>query len=298
MTHCHFSGFLQLYPYESLASVLDKYRVFRLSSFDTLYANRESDFISESNIALIGGLNYEYYEEFEDEYNGNITRGPTMISFPSLYGTKIETETIASLFYEYSPGKVRLIQGTSGSEAAFYKLMSDKNLNILHLATHSYSSCDNNSINKSNRNSWHSISDYLLDFHVIVLSGANLADVYDDHEKNNLLTGYEISKLNLSNIKLVVLSCCGSNKDQLESSLETSWDLVSAFKIAGVRTILYALWDIPDESTVALMISFYRHLLKGESITDSLSKAKLEIRNNPKWSDFKSWAQFVLIDAI
>lgn len=296
--YCHFSGFFQGYPYESLPSVFEKFNIYRLSSFETLYKNNNSNYITEPNIALFGGL--DYFEDESETNNQNksfLTRDYAFASgFTYVPGTKQETDTIASYFYKYRPNSIRLIQGSQGNEDNFYKVISNKKLNILHLATHaiSYTIGNQDRYNYT----WHTIPSYLLDFNGIALSGANLAEDCYNHGCNNILTGSEISELDLSNLKLLVLSCCGSKNEVLQSfSIETPWNIVTAFKIAGVQTILFSLWDVEDESAATLMISFYRNLLNGNSIIASLSKAKLELRNNPKWSNPRYWAPYVLIDA-
>lgn len=294
--YCHFSGFLQGYPYESLSSVFEKFNIYRLSSFEILYKYNDSDFITEPNVALFGGLDYNE-DETDKFYDAILTRGFSP-SFPYVYGTKLETDTIASYFYNHRPKNIQLFQGSMGNESAFYEVTSNKHLNILHLATHAFSYKNVIDFNDSNH-SWHTIPNYLLDFNGIALSGANVTFEYADPKFNNIVTGSEIANLNLSNIELLTLSCCGSKEESLQLySMETPWNIVTAFKIAGVHTILYSLWEVEDESAATLMISFYRNLLNGNSITDSLSKAKLELRKNPKWNDPMYWASYVLIDAI
>ena len=101
----------------------------------------------------------------------------------------------------------------------------------------------------------------------------------------------DISQVQLR-AKLVVLSCCHSARGQVRA--EGVVGIARAFLGSGARSVLAALWAIPDEATIKLMSRFYEHLVRGESASESLHQAMKSMRNNG-YSDVRDWAPFILI---
>ena len=93
--------------------------------------------------------------------------------------------------------------------------------------------------------------------------------------------------------RLVVLSCCHSGRGQVKA--EGVVGIARAFMGAGARSVLVSLWAIDDEAILEFMRSFYHHLVKGRSASESLNLAMKCLRKSDKYSDVKYWAPFVLI---
>ena len=110
-------------------------------------------------------------------------------------------------------------------------------------------------------------------------------------EKDYLLTMADISQVQLR-AKLVVLSCCHSAQGHVRA--EGVIGIARAFLGSGARSVLVALWAIPDKATKELMSRFYEHLVRGESVSESLHQAMKWMRNNG-YSDIRDWAPFILI---
>ena len=110
-------------------------------------------------------------------------------------------------------------------------------------------------------------------------------------EKDYLLTMADISRVQLR-ANLVVLSCCHSAQGQVRA--EGVVGIARAFLGSGARSVLAALWAIPDEATEQLMSRFYEHLVRGESASESLYQAMKWMRNNG-YADVEKWASFMLI---
>ena len=70
--------------------------------------------------------------------------------------------------------------------------------------------------------------------------------------------------------------------------------IARAFLGSGARSVLVALWAIQDEATKHFMICFYKHLVRGESASESLHQATKWMRENG-FSDVEQWAPFMLI---
>ena len=101
--------------------------------------------------------------------------------------------------------------------------------------------------------------------------------------------------MNLRSCDLAVLSACETGLGKLGD--DGVYGLQRGFKNAGVHTLLMSLKNVYDSTTADLMISFYRHLLEGESKREALVKAQRELRDKG-YTDTKYWATFILLDAL
>ena len=110
-------------------------------------------------------------------------------------------------------------------------------------------------------------------------------------EEDYLLTMSDISKVHLR-AKLVVLSCCHSASGQVRA--EGVVGIARAFLGSGARSVLLALWAIPDEAMEQFMGRFYENLVRGESGSESVHQAMKWMRGNG-YSDVRCWAPFMLI---
>ena len=110
-------------------------------------------------------------------------------------------------------------------------------------------------------------------------------------EEDYLLTMSDIAQVQLR-AKLVVLSCCHSARGQIRA--EGVVGIARAFLGSGARSVLVALWAISDEATKQLMCRFYKHLVRGESASESLHQAMKWMRGNGS-NNVRDWAPFMLI---
>jgi CHAT domain-containing protein len=125
------------------------------------------------------------------------------------------------------------------------------------------------------------------DFHNPLFSGIATESDADDGE----LKVSELAQLDLRNTSLVVVSGCQSQLGRRNRGDDVV-GLTSAFMFAGSSSVVASLWNVDDEVTEELMISFYRHVKKGSTKAESLRLAELDIRQhhpNPYY-----WAGFVL----
>jgi len=116
----------------------------------------------------------------------------------------------------------------------------------------------------------------------LVLSRAGKADV--------VLAG-DIARLSLQGTRLVVLSACDTANGDLAPG-EAVASLRRAVELAGARSAVTALWQVPSAATTALMTAFYARLAQGESMGAALRGAKraLQAAGNPP----RAWAGFQL----
>ncbi|MBM3253410.1 MAG: CHAT domain-containing protein [Candidatus Omnitrophica bacterium] len=176
------------------------------------------------------------------------------------------TEVLEIMKY-FTTNKKTSFQGKRASE---YNLKNSKleDYQILHFATH----CIIND-SKPLRSS-------------IILSSS------EDSNEDGLIQAREVFNLKLC-AKLVVLSSCQSALGHLVRG-EGIEGLNRSFFYAGASCVLMTLWQTNDEASVFLMDRYYYYLTSGNSIADSLRKAKIEMLSNDKISHPYYWAPFIL----
>lgn len=191
-----------------------------------------------------------------------------------------------------------LYQDLSGTEKIFKKFSGYDKTKIVHLATHAFS---HDGLIHSN-----CLSNCLLNHNAIAFSGAAsflFGEEIKPQKEDGVLFGGEIVQLDFSMLSLLTLSTCQpiSVKGMTVSNYTDSpWDLVKAFKMSGVNTILYSLWNVDDEATSYLMVEFYKNLMNGNNKQEALRIARecVRLQKEKGWDNPRYWASFVLIDAI
>ena len=110
-------------------------------------------------------------------------------------------------------------------------------------------------------------------------------------KEDYMLTMADVSRVKVR-AKLVVLSCCHSGSGEIRA--EGVIGIARAFLGSGARSVLVALWAISDKATEQLMSRFYKHLVEGESASESLHQAMKWMRKNGL-TKVSEWASFTLI---
>lgn len=131
----------------------------------------------------------------------------------------------------------------------------------------------------------------------LTFSGANYywrGGIPASYREDGVLTGLEISQLDLRTVKLVTLSACETGLGDLTEN-EGNLGLQRAFKLAGVRYLLVSLWEVPANITARLVNQFYRNWLSGEALPDALEHAQIDIRLHAEAAPY-FWAGFVLVE--
>jgi CHAT domain-containing protein len=173
--------------------------------------------------------------------------------------TRREVKRIAKAWTAARQEPVELLYGADASEDRLKAEAPGKR--VIHLATHGYflqdSSASGSTGDGAGRNLSPSVRNPLLKSGLF-LAGANQrgevsgrADVDD-----GILTAFEVSAMNLLGNQWVVLSACESGLGEVKAG-EGVWGLRRAFQMAGARTVISALWSIPDKQTVSIMEQLY-----------------------------------------
>lgn len=119
---------------------------------------------------------------------------------------------------------------------------------------------------------------------------------YPEEEEFRLFTP-ELVFQNLEGVELVYLSACetGSGK---QSSSEGLISLARSFAIAGADQLVISQWVSEDQVSGFLSSRFYYHAEKGNTYSNSLRLAKLDLLDDPKMAQFHHpfyWTNYRII---
>ena len=293
-------------------ALCDKFKLVRVSSTNKISKVKETDKPTFNSSVLYGGIKYnetlaemtKQSEQYTDGSSPSVVDGLVALrsisnrgNWGELNATKDEISKIQDILKKNGVSTIIMTE-TSANEESF-KALSGKSPNIIHLATHGYfiSSREKASVSSFlSQITPYSEKERYMQWSGLLMAGANNAwngKFALENVEDGILTADEISRLDLSNTQLVVLSACETAKGVIDP-VDGVYGLQLAFKRAGVGTIVMSLWKVPDEVTSLLMNSFYAALISGNEKHDSLKKAMYEVRK--KYKDPYYWAGFIILD--
>jgi len=214
-----------------------------------LLAPRES---APPSLLLVGDVNYGDSREWSP-----------------LPSTGVQIRSIAGSFEEVFPGQgVKELVKTQATRSEVRQYASQ--YRYLHFATHGFFEPEQRSARAANSQDDHSWAHKLWSrsdiagLHPGILSGLVLAGA-------KKLTALEVAELDLSKVELATLSACDTGEGKSAGG-EGLLGLQRAFQIAGARSVVASLWDVPADETRALMLDFYDNLWRTKG--RKLSKAE------------------------
>lgn len=256
--------------------LFDKYPLYRVSSTKELCKTPQKH--KNQMMAIFGDIAYQ--AEAADKRGSRNEEAADTKNLGKLDNTKAEIENISKIFKK----KVRIdsYSQDKASELAFRRL-SGTGVTMLHIASHGlYIAPKRATEQEAMRGS-------LLAFCGYNLMGTDLTN-------DGRVTAEDVSKMNLRDCEMVVLSACKTGLG--EKGSDGIFGLQRGFKNAGVGTIVMSLRNVHDEATAQLMTAFYRELATGSTKRDALKKAMSEIRSIDKYKKAEYWASFILLDAL
>jgi CHAT domain-containing protein len=142
---------------------------------------------------------------------------------------------------------------------------------------------------------------YILNEHSEMLSGFPLApeatNSTHDPSLDGFLQSYEIYRMNLRRLRLVVLSACSTGIERNYSG-EGAVSAVRPFLVGRVPTVVASLWSVDSDASADLMVNFHKYRRReSQSVTQALKHAQLEMLQDPdtRLHHPYYWAPFVVI---
>jgi CHAT domain-containing protein len=182
------------------------------------------------------------------------TSGGLVMAVPDRHAPGIERE---ARFIAATLPSSRLLLGQEASVEAFRQ--NAPGLRLLHLASHGLHRSDSP-----------------------FFSSLQLAD--------GRLSLFDLQTLDL-NVDIVTLSACHTGM-AVSTAGDERIGLMRGFLVAGVRTLMAALWEIDDEATLQFMQIFYERAKAGESVVSSMQAAMQNLRERHPHPFF--WAPFMV----
>lgn len=254
----------------------EQFEVYRLSSTKELCYKRKK--CKVQNVALFGDVDYNDDSGGSKEVMVSVENMRSVAGdnvFGHLGNTLREVDEIQAMLKEEKIKNVESFKAGDAGSSVFFKL-AGSNVNWIHIATHgAYKKDDARTDSDAMNNSF------------LVFAGANF-------DSRAIVTAAEISKMNLRNCDMVVLSACETGLGKLGT--DGVFGLQRGFKNAGANTLLMSLRPVHDASTADLMIFFYRNLMNGLSKREALISAQKQLRNSG-YTNASHWASFILLDA-
>ncbi len=288
--------------------LIDKYDLFFMNNTKNIVDKTSSkNQITTKSIALYGGISYDVncakVVEVSNKYkiktksnfiiqndcvDSNIS---SIKKWDFIEGTLVETSDI-ELELKNKGWTTYLFNGAIANEESL-KNYSKKSPTVLHIATHGYfinktdaQSSIKNKFEASNNRLFH--SGLIFSGGNRVWTGGRNPSSVDD----GVLTAYEVMNLDLSSTELVVLSACETGLGDIKSG-EGVYGLQRSFQIAGAKSVIMSLWEVPDKETIELMKLFYKYWLEDFDKHNALKKAQLEL--SKKYKPFY-WGAFIMIE--
>jgi len=194
--------------------------------------------------------------------------------------------------------RVEVFTGGDATESRF-KALSGSGVEVVHVATHGFYWNERDlrrNRNLSFLNTGVDMEDRSLNRSGLLLAGVNRALNGDNKAfpDDGILTAKELSALDLSSVRLAVLSACQTGLGDITA--EGVFGLQRGLKKAGVQSILMSLWKVDDDATRILMSEFYTQISKGVPLREALTSARDHLRTVAGYDSPEYWAGFVLLD--
>ena len=300
---------LEAIPYGKGKILSDHYSLVRLSSTREL-CNKDNTISPYTTSVVYGGLQYSLSEEdmlsnsqlysyrstpVSDDY---LSRGgDTTSPWRFLPGTRAEAEAVSALLSSSNISST-LLTGAAGNEESF-KSLSGQAPSILHIATHGFylqnKDFATTTTAGNDARGQLQVQKSALKRSGLIMSGANPAWTEGrmlPNVEDGILTAEEISRLDLRNTSLAIISACDSGLGEINN--DGVEGLQRAFKAAGVNTLVVTLWKVDDAATELMMTEFYKNLTKGSPRREAFDLARSAVKT--KYPDPFYWAPFVMID--
>ena len=232
---------------------------YRLSSTRNLTQKRTTPKMESA--LLCGGIEYDATIQPYDKDNDVVAYrflAPQTTTIQNLPGTRKEVDSIYA--FRKNPND-KLLVSTDATDETFLRLLKN-HYDIIHLSTHGFYGGRigiYNDIKPLLGDESMSQSGLLFAGSANTLTDEN----FDENLFDGVLSATELSKQDLSQIELIVLSACQTGLGHLTD--DGIYGIKRGLKQAGAIAMILTLWSVNDYSSSLLMRFFYEELEKQSS---------------------------------
>jgi CHAT domain-containing protein/tetratricopeptide (TPR) repeat protein len=237
---------------------------------------------TKDKLCLFGGIEYNtdtnLLKKNISVYKNN-TGNTQSLLFKSTYrysflpGTLTEVTDIKNKAGLFTIGAT-VITGSNATEQSFKSISNNKSPSILHIATHGFF----NDAAKDSSSSWTKKINPLLKSGLLFAGAQHSINGNQlPGNEDGIATALEISDMQLTATKLVVLSACETALGDIQGD-EGVYGLQRAFRMAGAGKLVMSLWEVPDKETIQ------------QSFLLTQAAMKNKYRKSPE-----KWAAWVLV---
>ena len=188
----------------------------------------------------------------------------------ALPGTATEAALISPVLESYT-GKVPLRYEDRYALETIARSM--RRPRVVVFGTHGFFLGNDKLATNSSANTTDMISENPLARCGLLMAGCKATNAGKDTAGDDgVLTGMEIASLDLDETELVILSACETAVGSPRVG-EGVASLCQAFQLAGARTVVAALWSVPDRESALLINKFVEELAAGKSNSEAMQAA-------------------------
>ena len=252
-------------------------------------ANKGGKSATTQAALLIGGVRYDGEASTgKDSISTTVADNDTIACsfmrslggrFQYLKGTK---EEIDSIYATRDCAADTLLTGYNATESAFHRLCSS--YPIVTVSTHGYFGAAETSIGTDLKPCY---TDESLSQSIIALAGCNASisaeNTDDTNEYDGLLSARELSRCDMSQARLVVISACQTGLGYITA--DGVYGIQRGLKNAGVGSMILSLWNVSDEATSLLMTTFHHFHSQGMTTAEAFRAARQALIDTARVAD-------------
>jgi CHAT domain-containing protein/Tfp pilus assembly protein PilF len=272
-------GELNLIPFAALVDkggryLLESLRISYLTSGRELLSSSEETCDSREPPLVIGGPDFEGMAgkaKATPQESGNDPFPPIVSPLPE---AAAEATAIGSFLNLTS---ARILTGGRAREVAVKSVRGPR---LLHLATHGFflpNLASEETLTGGDRLFERARESRV---EVFLRSALALAGYNRRHQTlgadDGVLTALEVMDLDLCGTELVTLSACETGVGEARSG-QGVFGLRRALAIAGARSQMLTLWQVQDQTTKEIMVSFYAQVRQGVPFAEALRRTQLAV---------------------
>lgn len=197
------------------------------------------------------------------------------LTFGRLAGTADEARAVGRRLRLPSD---RILTGRAATESALKGVAGPE---VLHVATHGFflPELPEKPLDPPHPEAGPRLDDPLLRSG-LALAGFNNWRMTTDSD-DGVLTAQEVAHLDLLGTEIVVLSACETGVGEVRNGRGV-FGLRRALVLAGAKTQVMTLWQVADEPTKEIMVSWYEQVLRGVPRAEAMRRAQLAaLRGEP-----------------